>query len=160
MYTEVVVPRKNIPLLSVLRMILGVLGALSLLVGIVFSPLLLPGALLVFGCWLTGRHLGLEFQYCLVEDELQIDKVIGNDRRKHLATVRACEIVCAVPTGSPEARHFQSWSTIDVSAKDDSKNPYVLACNSGGRSQKFILSMNDALETGLKRLLGTKFKGS
>lgn len=48
-------------------------------------PLLVSGAL--FGAYYLLKSTNIEYEYIVTNDEMDIDKVIGQSRRKHLLTV-------------------------------------------------------------------------
>lgn len=157
MYTEVVVPQKDSPVMNILRYVAGALCIVCLLTGITILPLALVGAA-IFGFlfWFISQRVGIEYQYCLIDEDLDIDKVIGNTRRKHIFTVKTSQVVLVAPMHSSELQHYDSWPTLDASAKDSENAPYAMICHVNGNKKRILLQMNDELLRGLKRKLGSK----
>ncbi len=157
MYTEVVVLRKNAPGVKVLKMVLGALTVICLAVGItMFYPLLVGAVIFGLLFWKLSQSVDIEFQYNLMEDDFDIDKVIGNSKRKHILTVKTGQIVMVAPIDSPELSSYESWSTLDVSAKEPDKKPYAMICHVDGAKKRILIQMNEALLRSLKRQLGSK----
>lgn len=156
MYTEVVATRKNNPLLKVLQITAGVLAIVCLLLGFLLLPqAFIAAAIFAVLYWLIGQNTNLEFQYFHMDDEMDIDKVIGNSKRKHIATVKMGQVILLAPLGTPELSHYDSLPTLDVSSKDPDSKPYVMICPVNGQKKRVLLQMNDALLKSLKRQLGS-----
>lgn len=157
MYTEVVVPRKDSNGAKLLKGILGVLTICCFVIGLILFRIAFVGAV-IFGFlfWKVAQNVGIEYQYCLLEDDFDIDKVIANSRRKHVLTVKTSQIVMVAPKGSSELNGYESWAVQDVSANDPEVPPYVMVCHVNGAKKRLLLQMNEALLKSLKRQLGSK----
>lgn len=157
MYTEVVVPRKNTGGGKLLKNALLALAVVCLILGMSLMPIAFVGVV-VFGLlfWKVEQHVDIEYQYCLLEDDFDIDKVISNSRRKHIATIKTSQIVAVAPKASENLNGYESWAALDVSANDSSRPPYVMVCHINGAKKRVLLQMNDNLLKSLKRQLGSK----
>ncbi len=158
MYTEVFVPRKNAPILKVLK----IASAVLTLVCLALTPvnLIALAGVVVFALlfWQLSLRVDIEYQYIYLDGDLQIDKVIGNARRKHIATVKVGEILLIAPQNAPVLHNHRDCPTVDVCANDKAKPPVVMVCRTNDTNKKFLLQMNDALLEILKRQIPSKLQ--
>ena len=68
----------------IIETVLVLIGVLSILLCPFFLPILSIGAFSLFVAYLLFRNNNTEIEYTLVDDDLYIDRIIGNRKRKRL----------------------------------------------------------------------------
>ena len=94
----------------------------------IFSLLPLVVVLDFFIVYHIILHKQVEFEYIVIGDEIDIDKIFGKRKRKKLITVRKSDVVFfgIVEDEEYENRKKQSFRVIDASSGYNEKNFYIL----------------------------------
>ena len=77
------------------------------------------------GVFLLYKEFDIEFEYILTNDELDVDKIIARERRKHLLTVKVTGFEILAPVKDEYKREYEQSSItkrIDVSSSPKSPN--------------------------------------
>lgn len=81
------------------------------------------------------RNIYLDFDYALTNGELDIAKVLGGEKRKHLLTVNCREsLECLAPLNSDEIKHYEDMrlKTYDCTSLDEKAAVYCLIAKAEG----------------------------
>lgn len=93
-----------------------------------------------------------EFEYILVNDELDVDKILGKRKRKRLITIKKGDIVSVGIVGSDDYEYYRRRSRKVVRAVSDEKkkdNCYIALNNS--EDTLVVIDNNDILSELKKR---------
>lgn len=120
-----------------LSLILLTISMLKVLQGFSFF-ILIAVAGVIYGAWLLFRTFRVEFEYIVTNGEMDIDKILGQQKRKRLVTVNFRDMEIMAPMGGEHKQEFENTSipkTIDASAMKDEKGAYfiVATCKKVGR---------------------------
>lgn len=75
----------------------------------------------------------IEFEYLLVDSDLDIDKIINKKKRKRVASVYRKEIIAMAPVGSSNLpENWQTLESYDASPYIEHPDTYVLVYNHDG----------------------------
>lgn len=111
------------------------LGAflLPLALGILMHPLwfILAAITGLMYVW-TLKNTDLEYDYILVNDELQIDRVLSGKSRKNMAMIHLGQVLQIAPYGAPELDGYVKVISKDYSAGDYENPPYILVYTKDG----------------------------
>ena len=132
---------------SIALRILIVIGAILLSLILLVASMLLRTfsfffwiaiAGVIYGAWLLFRTFRVEFEYIVTNGEMDVDKILGQQKRKRLVTVNFREMEIMAPMGGDHKIEFENTSipkTIDASAMKDEKGAYfiVATCKNVGR---------------------------
>lgn len=99
-------------------LLLIVLGLLLCWLSIAAIPLLLALIALVIWLW---KRTNLEFEYLYYAGDIDIDKIMGKQKRKRMFSTDIKDIDVLAPTGSIELQRYQNLKVIDCST--NSGNP-------------------------------------
>lgn len=130
-YIEEMVARKNSVIATALKVILGVIGAGSLILGMMGAGLFYSVALFsALGIYFVFYLTGVEYEYLYVDKSLTVDKIIAKRKRKRIAGFDLERMECCAPEGHEVLKDYngRALETKDYSsgyAKNADKK-YVL----------------------------------
>jgi hypothetical protein len=92
----------------------------------------------IYGAWLLFRTFRVEFEYIVTNGEMDVDKILGQQKRKRLVSVNFRDMEIMAPMGGDHKQEFENTSiqkTIDASASKDEKGAFfiVATCKKVGR---------------------------
>jgi hypothetical protein len=88
---------------------------------------LIAGA--IFGTWFLFTSLKLEFEYIVTNGEMDVDKIIGQRKRKRLTTIRFKDMEVMAPTNGNHKNEFENKAvkkTVDASSSLNDKGTYFI----------------------------------
>lgn len=83
----------------------------------------------IYGAWFLFRNFRVEFEYIVTNGEMDVDKILGQQKRKRLATINFREMEIMAPVGGEHKSEFENASipkTIDASVSKDEKGAYFI----------------------------------
>lgn len=115
-----------------------------------FAPFFIFGSVVVFALmvWLAVvvfKRTNVEYEYKFLQDELRIDKIMGQSKRKRCATVNVGKVEFMAKEGDPELDSFENldYYVVDYSSRSDEDNKYVIFYKGEGQYAKVIIEPND-----------------
>ena len=143
-FFEYLVKRKknSKDLLFAAGVILGGLIVLYLLLFLMMTPfsmLMFPlQVLVVYLGWRLISSRNVEFEYCVTNGDLDVDKIINRQKRKRLASVETKNVIVMAPVGSDKLQPLANKEIIDATSGDASKKAYcVIYGDSGNKALLF-----------------------
>ncbi|MFI3171598.1 MAG: DUF6106 family protein [Eubacteriales bacterium] len=156
-YMEQLVPRKVAEVKA--AMIKNIILALTVVmfIGSFMIALCFPIAvvLVVVDIFLM-KSTNVEYEYMYLNGDLDIDKVIAKQKRKHLYSVSMSDVVVIAPKNSGEVRPFQNAKTLDYSSGVDSDKVYKMVVSKDNQNVGILIEPNEALLNGMKMLAPRK----
>lgn len=160
MYAEWLVKRKapviyyaSIPALALLA-IFGFLLSL-------WSPILGTAALVlsIIGFYFAFRLIRVEYEYIFVTNELQVDKIMNQQKRKRVLTVQMSDVERIVPLHGEEWKNSLSdRKKTDASGHRKDGRLFGIYYNTSDGNHLLIFEPNDKLLHVLKRSVGRKLE--
>ncbi|HKM04241.1 MAG TPA: DUF6106 family protein [Lachnospiraceae bacterium] len=146
-YIELLVKKKQTTADLLLRYALLGLTISFGLVGIVFQPIILFGAL-IFGVitYFVNLFTDLEYEYCYLDKQITIDKVMARTKRKKIMTIEFDRMEILAPLNSHQLDVYKNrpGKVIDYSS-GQAKQPesrYMMIYDGG---KKIILEPNEEM---------------
>lgn len=155
-YVECVAPRPNAWWKYLLLGFLSLLTAL----GIFYSPgpngwiFLLAAAVFAFLIYRLRQTMNIEFEYILNGNDLSVDKVINQKKRKHLANFRVAKIEFFAPIDAPQLYNHRRRCTKTSDYSSGKNSDQYAMCYVGNF---VILTPSKKLLAALKPELPYKF---
>ena len=155
-YTEQLVKQKT-KMTSIMAKV-GLIAATVLSFFFIFifpMAIILPVIMIVLDMFMFKR-MDLEFEYLYVNGDLDIDKIMGRQKRKKVfeTNVRNMEVIA--PTGSIELQQYQRTKTYDFSSGTEGAKTYELVTVENGQTVKIIFEPNQTILEGMKMLAPRK----
>lgn len=111
----------------------GIFSLLSVLAAVIFCAgfffnmyICIIGILVAVGAYFYKKNMDVEYEYCLINGQLDIDKVIANSSRKELISVDIKDIEVMAPFGSSNLDRFSTMKKLDFSSGIDSDRIFVM----------------------------------
>lgn len=138
--------------------ILSFLAAVLCFAGFFFNffILFIPGILLAVGAFLCYRNSDIEYEYCLVNTQLDFDKIIAKSSRKHLMTVDLKNLEIAAPINSSRLSRINDIKTVDYSSKDSSVQTFAMVVRTENQAVKIIFNPSNKLMDAIYKLAPRK----
>jgi hypothetical protein len=101
-----------------------------------FSPALT--AVFIFTAWLSSRYTVVEYEYSLINGELEVDKIIGKRRRKRVLSVN-CKLAREFVPEADAVIDRRNGTIIDasISAKLDTR--WILTTTAMDRGAEYLI---------------------
>ena len=102
------------------------------------------------------RRLDLEYEYVFYNGDLEIDKVMGKEARKHLLSTSIKEMDVLAPTGAQEVLGYQHLKAIDYSTCTPGNQTYEMVIVKGSEKVRIVFEPNEAMLKAMKDLAPRK----
>lgn len=156
-YAETTVARRVVENPAQVKRFFLALIVLTLLLGLLVHMLFWIATVIFFFMFLwCRRNLELEFDYTLVNLELDIDKVILGKKRKHVMTISLADVLIVAPKGSEELEDYSHFPLFDFSSGDRNSPCYVIACVYFGQKRRLQLQLSQQMLQAMKMQIGSK----
>lgn len=107
------------------------------------SIVLLIDAGFCYGAWFAVTSFNIEYEYCVTNGDVDIDKIMNKRRRKKTVSFKIKDIEIMAPVGCTNYSAEENGTfarVIDASTKDANDNPYYTICNIKGERVKIIFN--------------------
>ncbi len=155
-YTEQLVKKKTTGASIILKILMIVLTVASFYI-MLFIPfgIILPVGLIVAD-FFVFRGQKLEYEYLYVNGDLDIDKIIGQAKRKRVFSASISELEMLAPENSEEINRIQVNKTLNFSSFVAEHKKYALVVLQNGQKVKVIFEPNNTILEGYKMLAPRK----
>lgn len=131
---------------------------LLVLVGIVS---LVAAFAIIYGIYYLFVMTDIEYEYTLVNGELNIDTVYGRNKRKHSGTydLRKCEFIASADSSAAALYGKSSqMKTMDFTSGNGSEGVYLMVTAYGAGNARIYFEPNEEMVTAMKSQAPGKFK--
>lgn len=130
---------------SVITAVMGIIGFLAPIIFAVVAGI---------GAYFIGFRVNTEFEYVLMDKEIDVDIIFSKESRKHLATIELEKLEVAATLGdmSLDAYKGRDIKTFDYTSGLSDKKPYILYC----ADEKFVLDYCEELVNALYNIAPRK----
>lgn len=156
-YMEQLVPRKtgDVKRVLVKNIVLGI--TIATLVAMFIIPILVfLFAILVIVDIILYRTGDIEYEYLYLNGELDIDKIIAKQKRKHAFTLNMNDVIVIAPMESAEVRPFQNLKVIDYSSGKGGPSVYKAVFSKDNQNMSILIEPNEMLLNGMKMVAPRK----
>lgn len=146
LYSELLVKRKTSPMNTVAKAAMIVLTVLVVLGALLtFNVVILIAAVVVcVADYILFPRFDVEFEYLHVNDEIDVDKIFSRSKRKRAMSIDLGKMEIMAPLGSHRLDSYenQKLKTIDFSANDKEKRPYVMITSTDKEMVRILLQLD------------------
>lgn len=90
------------------------------------------------------QRFDVEFDYCIIDGSMDIDKVLSKKRRKKYISVDKDTIELVAPFGHEELLQFNKYKTYYATNKND-ENKFVVVGVTGSKKCKIVITGNERI---------------
>lgn len=142
---------------------IGVIAIIIMALGLMYTgPMVFLIIVAVgFGVFYVYKEFDIEYEYILTNDELDIDKIISRERRKHLLTVKITDFEILAPFTDEYKREYEQSSItkrIDVSSSPKSPKRKFAIYTDGDERVLLIFEPPQKMVDGIKVFIPLRVK--
>lgn len=124
--------------------LLSLLAAVLCFAGFFFNNIiLLPAAVLIVIAVLYYRNSDIEYEYCLVNTQFDVDKIIAKSKRKQLLSVDLKDLEVAAPVNSERLSRLNNLKTYDFTSGVENVQTFALVVRTDKETIKIIINPNN-----------------
>lgn len=155
-YTEQLVKRKTSGKDVMIKILLIAVTVLSFLIVPILPFLLIIPVLLIVLDYFMFRRLDLEYEYLYVNGDLDIDKIMGKQKRKRVFSMNVSEMELLAPMGAGELNQYRNAKVLDYSSNTPNSRCYVMVIVKNGQQVKMIFEPEQVILDGIRMLAPRK----
>lgn len=146
-YVEQLVKRKNPPYALPVKILLGVLFALSLLMALASYIGIIILLAVCAVSYFTILQLNTEFEYLYIDGQLSIDRIMNQNKRKKVLECDKDALLMVAPVDSYVLKDYEApgTKTVDCSSGRTDAKKYAFIYQAGQTRTKVIFEPNDKL---------------
>lgn len=157
LYSELLVKRRATGTDMAMKYGLIALTSIAIAGGLIIHPFFLIAAIILgIVDYFVIPRFNVEFEYLHVNDELDVDKIFSQAKRKKAMAIDLNKTEVMAPLGSHHLDSFKNLKTIDFSANDSSQKPYVLVVSDDKEQKKILLQLDNKMFEDIKRRMPRK----
>ena len=124
-----------------------------------FGPGILPILIIAFALFyfFVLKMLKIEYEYSMLNSELQVDAIYNKEKRKHLFTVDVRKAEIIAPYGDNSLQSLKKEKVIDVSSGNKNGRLYSVIAPVNNKMTEIILEPDNKIEKQLKNWSGSHF---
>ena len=155
-YAETTVVRKIDENPTPVKRFFLLLLAITLALGLVHMLFWIASVIVLFMFLWCRSNLEVEFDYTLVNMELDIDKVIRSKKRKRLMTLGLKDVLIIAPMGSEALDNYYHFPLFDLSSGDPNGPSYIIVCTHCGQKRRLQLELSQEMLRAMRLQIGSK----
>lgn len=159
-YYEQLVARKPKPTDMIIRILIIVLLALILIVTMSFLGffgVIITVLLAFLAYYFVFPKLSVEYEYILLNHDLEIDAIYSKSKRKKLFTFDLQQAEIIAPKSSPRLNSSHPEKTIDYSSGDANAKAYAIMAPLDQKNTCIIIEPDDKMLNHIRGWMGSKF---
>ncbi|MCR5053846.1 MAG: hypothetical protein K6A69_03295 [Lachnospiraceae bacterium] len=150
-FVEHMVTRKENMAARVAFIFLMITAVLFVLLSVIYPIALIPAIICGGLSYLSRQFITIEYEYAYTNDELDIDIIYNQERRKRVLSVDMDNVTEIKRSWNPAEK------ASDYTSRSDGKETYMLLMNDNGKRSNIIIEPNDDMINAMKRKYSQKF---
>lgn len=156
-YTEQLIKKRTDGKDIAMKILLIVVTVISFFIAFFLPFLILLPVVMIVVDVLLFRRLDVEYEYIYINGDLDIDKVMHKEKRKHMFSLNVNDLEMLAPEGAFQLQSYRTGKVYDYTSGDaSSQNRYVLVFTKSGETGKLIFEPNKDLVEGFFMLAPRK----
>ena len=148
-YTEQLVKKRTDMKDIAIKALLTALTIVSILAIFMFPMAIIAPVIMIAADIIMFRRLDVEYEYIYVNGELDIDKIMHKERRKHLFTANLNEMEVLAKSGASELDAFKNVKTADYTTRQPEAKVYEMVLLIKGEKIKVLFEPNEEMLEGI-----------
>ncbi len=148
-YTEQLIKKRTDGKDIAMKILLIAVTVISFFIAFLMPFLLLLPIVLIAADIFLFRRMDVEYEYIYINGDLDIDKVMHKEKRKHMLSMNVQDMELLAPEGSFQLQSYRTGKVYDYSSGDPSATGrYVLVFTRSGETVKVLFEPNRDLVEG------------
>lgn len=111
----------------------------------------------IYGAYYLSLNFDMEFEYCVLDKDLKIDKIMSRKKRKELVEIDGSEILIIAPvTEKDKFSMYQPQKEIFAAEKENDEKNYVVIGRTSFGLTKIIICPDDRVIGHFKSVMPSK----
>ena len=137
--------------------VLSLLAAMLCFAGFFLYPIiLLPAAVSGIIAFAYYRNTDVEYEYCLVNTQFDIDKIIAKSKRKQLISVDLKNLEITAPVNSDRLSRLNNVKVFDFSTGEKNVQTFAMVVRTDKEAIKIIFNPNNKLMDAIYKMAPSK----
>ena len=141
--------------------VLGIYGAAFVLTVLSFMFLkgfaIIGTAAAVYMAYYFSQNFSLEFEYCMLGNDLRIDKIMSRKKRKQLVEINGIDVIAIAPESNKEVLDmYASAKTIFAAEKENDEGNYVIVGKGNEGTVKVVIKPDERIIEHYKTVMRSK----
>ena len=115
-------------------------------------------AALVYLAYRIQMYFDLEFEYCVVDKEIRIDKILGRKKRKDFVIVEGDQIEFIVKKTEVNTHELKGTKVYFAAETENDSDNYVIKANKGGLNFYIIIKGDEKMIAHINRVMPGKVR--
>ena len=155
-YAETTVVRRIVENPAPVKRFFLIILAITLTLGLLHMLFWIASLIVLFMYLWCRSNLEVEFDYTLVNMELDLDKVIRGKKRRHLMTLELKDVLVVAPKESDALDNYYHLPLLDFSSGDPNCLCYVIVCIYHGEKRRLQLELSQEMLRAMRLQIGSK----
>lgn len=148
-YTEQLIKKRTDGKDIAMKILLIAVTVISFFIAFLMPFLLLLPIVLIAADIFLFRRMDVEYEYIYINGDLDIDKVMHKEKRKHMLSMNVQDMELLAPEGSFQLQSYRTGKVYDYSSGDPAATGrYVLVFTRSGETVKVLFEPNRDLVEG------------
>lgn len=148
-YTEQLIKKRTDGKDIAMKILLIAVTVISFFIAFLMPFLLLLPIVLIAADIFLFRRMDVEYEYIYINGDLDIDKVMHKEKRKHMLSMNVQDMELLAPEGSFQLQSYRTGKVYDYSSGDPAAaGRYVLVFTRSGETVKVLFEPNRDLVEG------------
>lgn len=159
-YYEQLVARRSRPTDMIIRILIIVLLAVIMVITmgfLGFFGVVITVVLAFLAYYFVFPKLSVEYEYILLNHEMQIDAIYSKSKRKKQMTLDIQQADIIAPKGSPRLNSCHPEKTVDYSSGCPDSKPYAIMIPIDHKNTCIIIEPDSTMMKHIKGWMGSKF---
>lgn len=159
-FYEQLVPRKSRPADTAIRILIIALLAIFLIFGMLILGIIgvvITIALACLAYYFVFPKLNVEYEYTLLNHDLQIDAIYNKSKRKKITAFDIQQAEIIAPKNSSHLRSSNPQKTLDFSSQDANAKTYAVMISMDQKNTCIIIEPDATMLKHIKSWMGSKF---
>lgn len=148
-YTEQLIKKRTDGKDIAMKILLIAVTVISFFIAFLMPFLLLLPVVFIAADIFLFRRMDVEYEYIYINGDLDIDKVMHKEKRKHMLSMNVQDMELLAPEGSFQLQSYRTGKVYDYSSGDPAATGrYVLVFTRSGETVKILFEPNRDLVEG------------
>ena len=114
-------------------------------------------AVAVYLAYYFSQNLNLEFEYCMLGNDLRIDKIMSRKKRSQLIEINGIDVIAIVPQSNKEVLDMHmATKTIFAAECENDESKYVIIAKGNDGTVKVVIKPDERIIEHYKTVMRSK----
>ncbi len=118
---------------------------------------IIGAAAAIYLAYFFSLNFNLEFEYCILDKDIIIDKIMSKKKRKNLVSINGEDVLAIVPQSNTDVLNgYTAAKTLFAAEKKEAPENYIIIVKTQAGIMKVTVKFNDKIVEHFKRVMPSK----